>query len=192
ARGSTRQARCEASHSRTVGGALECNVASIPLEGPGSSLVKRRRSLLATVIAVVCLPAAGRAQQGPPPVRREIRGFDFRKDGVWRKQARAVRRVRQQLLRQRNFPALNAPLVTGGRAPQSLGAPLATGPVVSGVLRVPAILFKFKNTPVSAIRPSSQFDDVLFAPSPTGASVGRPYTYASFYAELSNGLLSVQ
>src|SRR5204862_344097 len=29
ARGSTRQARCEASHSRTVGGALECNVASI-------------------------------------------------------------------------------------------------------------------------------------------------------------------
>ena len=154
--------------------------------------MKRRRSLLLTVIAVVCLPAAGRPQQGPPPVRREIRGFDFRKDGVWRKQARAVRRVRQQLLRQRNFPALNAPLVTGGRAPQSLGAPLATGPVVSGVLRVPAILFKFKNTPVSAIRPTSQFDDVLFAPSPTGASVGRPYTYASFYAQLSNGLLSVQ
>ena len=154
--------------------------------------MKRRRSLLLTVTAVVCLPAAGRPQQGPPPVRREIRGFDFRKDGVWRKQARAVRRVRQQLLRQRNFPALNAPLVTGGRVPQSLGAPLATGPVVSGVLRVPAILFKFKNTPVSAIRPTSQFDDVLFAPSPTGASVGRPYTYASFYAELSNGLLSVQ
>src|SRR5439155_568484 len=62
----------------------------------------------------------------------------------------------------------------------------------SGVLRVPAILFKFKNTPVSAIRPTSQFDDVLFAPSPTGASVGRPYTYASFYAQLSHGLLSVQ
>lgn len=154
--------------------------------------MKRRRSLLLTVIAVVCLPAAGRPQQGPPRVRREIRGFDFRKDGVWRRRARAVRSARQQLLRQRNFPALNAPLVTGGRAPQALGAPLATGPAVSGVLRVPGILFKFKNTPASEIRPTGQFDDVLFAPSPTGASAGRPYTYASFYAELSNGLLSVQ
>src|SRR5205823_5737124 len=116
-----------------------------------------------------CLPGAGRSQQGPPRVRREISGFDFRKDGVWRKQVRAVRSARQQLLRQRNFPALNAPLVTGGRAPRSQGAPLAAGPAVSGVLRVPAILFKFKNTPASQIRPTSQFDDVLFAPTPTGA-----------------------
>jgi len=148
--------------------------------------------LLLTVVAVVCLPGAGRSQQGPPRVRREIPGFDFRKDGVWRKQARAVRSARQQLLRQRNFPALNAPLATAGRAPRVQGAPLAAGPVVSGVLRVPAILFRFKNTPASEIRPTSQFDDVLFAPSPTGASAGRPYTYASYYAELSNGLLTVQ
>lgn len=151
-----------------------------------------RRSLWLTVVAVVCLPAAGRPQQGPPRVRREVRGFDFREDGVWRRQARAVRSARLRLLQQRDFPALNAPLVTGGRAPRSLGAPLAAGTAVSGVLRVPAILFKFKNTAASAIRPTSQFDDVLFAPSPTGASAGRPYTYASFYAELSNGLLSVQ
>jgi len=154
--------------------------------------VKARHTLLLTVVAVVCLPGAGRSQQGPPRVRREISGFDFRKDGVWRKQVRAVRSARQQLLRQRNFPALNAPLVTGGRAPRSQGAPLAAGPAVSGVLRVPAILFKFKNTPASQIRPTSQFDDVLFAPTPTGASAGRPYTYASYYAELSNGLLNVQ
>ncbi len=154
--------------------------------------MKARHTLLLTVVAVVCLPGAGRSQQGPPRVRREIRGFDFRKDGVWRKQARAVRSARQQLLRQRNFPALNAPLATGGRAPRVQGAPLAAGPVVSGVLRVPAILFRFKNTPASEIRPTSQFDDVLFAPSPTGASAGRPYTYASYYAELSNGLLTVQ
>ena len=149
-------------------------------------------TLFLTVLAAVCLPAAGRAQQGPPRVRREIRGFDFRKDGVWRKRARAVRSARQQLLEQRNFPALNAPLVTGGRAPRVQGAPLAAGPVVSGVLRVPAILFRFKNTPASEIRATSQFDDVLFAPAPTGASAGRPYTYASYYAELSNGLLTVQ
>ena len=154
--------------------------------------MKSGHTLCLTVLAVVCLPATGWAQQGPPRVRREIRGFDFRKDGVWRKRARAVRSARHELLRQRNFPALNAPLVTGGRAPRSQGAPLAAGPVVSGLLRVPAILFKFKNTPPSQIRPTSQFDDVLFAPSPTGASAGRPYTYASYYAELSNGLLTVQ
>src|SRR5207244_8726290 len=64
-------------------------------------------------------------------------------------------------------------------------------PAVCGVLRVRAILVKFKNAPASEIRPTSQFDDVLFAPSPIGASAGRPYTYASYYAELSNGLLSV-
>jgi M6 family metalloprotease-like protein len=154
--------------------------------------VKARHTLLLTVVAVVCLPSAGRAQQGPPRVRREIPGFDFREDGVWRKQARAVRSARQQLLGQRNFPALNAPLVTGGRAPLSPGAPLGAAPAVSGVLRLPAILFKFKNTPASEIRPTSQFDDILFAPSPTGASAGRPYTYASYYTELSNGLLTVQ
>ena len=154
--------------------------------------MKARHTLLLTVVAVVCLPGAGRSQQGPPRVRREIPGFDFRKDGVWRKQARAVRSARQQLLRQRNFPALNAPLATGGRAPRVQGAPLAAGPVVSGVLSVPAILFRFKNTPASQIRPTSQFDDVLFALSPTGASAGRPYTYASYYKELSNGLLTVQ
>ncbi|HEY6158893.1 MAG TPA: M6 family metalloprotease domain-containing protein [Gemmatimonadales bacterium] len=151
-----------------------------------------RRSLFLAVVAAVCLPAAGRSQQGPRPVRREIPGFDFRKDGVWRKRARAVRSARERLLRQRNFPALNAPLVSGARGLPSQGAPLTAGPAVSGVLGVPAILFKFKNTPASAIRPTSQFDDVLFAPSPTGASAGRPYTYASFYAELSNGLLTVQ
>jgi len=154
--------------------------------------VRPRRSQFLAVVAVVCLPAASRAQQDPPRVRREIRGFDFRKDGVWRKQVRAVRSARHQLLRQRNFPALNAPLVSGSRAPLSLGAPLGAAPAVSGVLRVPAILFTFKNTPPSQVRPTSQFDDVLFAPSPTGASAGRPYTYRSYYTELSNGLLTVQ
>ena len=154
--------------------------------------MRPRRSQFLAVVAVVCLPAASRAQQGPPRVRREIRGFDFRKDGVWRKQVRAVRSARHQLLRQRNFPALNAPLVSGRRAPLSLGAPLGAAPAVSGVLRVPAILFTFKNTPPSQVRPTSLFDDVLFAPSPTGASAGRPYTYTSYYTELSNGLLTVQ
>jgi M6 family metalloprotease-like protein len=124
-------------------------------------------------------------------VRREIRGFDFRKDGVWRRQARAVRARRHQLLTGRNFPALNAPMVRGG-VPLTPGAPGAAAAAVSGVFRVPAVLFKFRDTPAAQLRSPTQYNQVLFATSPTGASAGRPYTYTSFYAELSNGLLSVQ
>ena len=61
--------------------------------------------LAAFLLAASFIPATGRAQQGLPPVRHEIRGFDFRKDGVWRRDARAVRTLRRQLLSRRNFPA---------------------------------------------------------------------------------------
>ncbi|PYO96117.1 MAG: hypothetical protein DMD60_11635 [Gemmatimonadetes bacterium] len=104
---------------------------------------------------------------------------------MWRRQARAVRAVRARLLSRRNVGALNAPMAAAG-------APLASGAAVSGVLRVPAILFKFKDTPASEVRTPAQYTEVLFAASPTGASAGRPYTYRSFYEQMSNGLLSVQ
>ena len=155
-----------------------------------------RRSLLLVVPLLLCVPTASRAQQAPaarpPRIRREIPGFDFRKDGAWRREARAVRAARHRLLTSRDFPALNAPLRTGGGAPLSGAAPQAAGPAVSGVVRVPAIVFKYKDTPVAEVRTTPQFDQVLFAPTPTGASAGRPYTYASYYTELSNGLLTVQ
>src|SRR6059036_3936928 len=77
-------------------------------------------------------------------------------------------------------------------APLAPGAPVASSAAVSGVLRVPAILFKFKDTPAAELRNATQYDQVLFAASPTGASAGRPYTYRSFYEQMSNGLLSVQ
>src|SRR3989442_11637687 len=83
-------------------------------------------------------------------------------------------------------------MAAAGGGPLSAGAPLAGAAAVSGVLRVPAVLFKFKDTPGAELRDTAQYDDVLFAPSPTGASAGRPYTYASWYAQLSNGLLSIQ
>ena len=145
-----------------------------------------RALVMVAVLSALSVPAVSRAQQAPPlRVRREIPGFDFRKDGVWRRQARAVRAARARLLSRRNFGALNAPMAAAG-------APLASGAAVSGVLRVPAILFKFKNTPAAELRTATQYNDVLFAASPTGASAGRPYTYRTFYEELSNGLLSVQ
>jgi len=142
--------------------------------------------VLIAVFSALTLPAVTRAQQVPPPrVRREIPGFDFRKDGVWRRQARAVRALRARLLSSRKFGALNAPMAAAG-------APLASGAAVSGVVRVPAILFKFKDTPAAALHTTTQYNQVLFAASPTGASAGRPYTYRTFYEEMSNGLLSVQ
>ena len=145
-----------------------------------------RSLVLLAVVAALSLPAVTGAQQAPPPrIRREIGGFDFRKDGVWRRQARAVRAVRARLLSRRNFGALNAPMAAAG-------APLASGAAVSGVLQVPAILFKFKDTPAAELRTTTQYNQVLFAASPTGASAGRPYTYRSYYEQLSNGLFSVQ
>src|SRR2546430_318842 len=158
-----------------------------PLPAPDPRVSVTPRSLvLVAVVSGLSLPAVTRAQQVPPPrVRREIRGFDFRKDGVWRRQARAVRALRARLLSRRNFGALNAPMAAAG-------APLASGAAVSGVLRVPAILFRFKDTPGAQLRSTSQYTQVLFAASPTGASAGRPYTYSSFYEQMSNGLLSVQ
>src|SRR5204862_7214190 len=141
---------------------------------------------MVAVLSALSVPAVSRAQQAPPlRVRREIPGFDFRKDGVWRRQARAVRAARARLLSRRNFGALNAPMAAAG-------APLASSAAVSGVLRVPAVLFKFKDTPAVELRNATQYNQVLFAASPTGASARRPYTFPSYYEQMSNGLLNVQ
>ena len=151
-----------------------------------------RSLVLVAMVCALSVPGATGAQQAPPPrMRREIKGLDFRKDGVWRRQARAVRALRAKLLSRRSFGALNAPMAAAG-ALLAAGAPLASSAAVSGVLRVPAILFKFKDTPATELRNATQYNQVLFAASPTGASAGRPYTYRSFYEQMSNGLLSVQ
>ncbi|OLC74324.1 MAG: hypothetical protein AUH78_11490 [Gemmatimonadetes bacterium 13_1_40CM_4_69_8] len=135
------------------------------------------------LLVVASVPGAARAQDRPSP-RWEIRKFDFRSDGVWRKQARQVAKNRARLLGRRQFGALNAPLVGGGGV-----APSGAAVAVSGVLRVPALLFKFRDTPAAQVRAAAEYDQVLFAATPPS---GRPYTYRSFYEQLSNGLLSIQ
>ncbi|HKW42106.1 MAG TPA: hypothetical protein VJN39_12720, partial [Gemmatimonadales bacterium] len=126
-----------------------------------------RAPLVAVFVVLVLLPVASvSAQQGPPRVQREIPGHDFRKDGVWRRQARAVRALRHRLLARRNFAALNAPISSGAAAPRATGAPLATSPAaLSGVFKVPALLLTFRDTPVSGLRDAGQYNDVLFAAS---------------------------
>jgi M6 family metalloprotease-like protein len=135
-------------------------------------------------------PAIAQDQRHP---RWEIPGFDFRRDGVWRKKGREVRAMRARLRAAGRFAELNAPvarLAPTAPAGQVSGptGPLPSTTVVSGVLKVPAILFRYKDSPAPAFLPPD-YDAVLFSMTPPS---GRPYTYRSFYYAMSNGLLDIQ
>src|SRR6266550_4688500 len=145
------------------------------------------------VSALLCalLPRASAAQDRRHP-RWEIPGFDFRKDGVWRVRARAVRATRARLRAAGRFGELNASAaVAGGAAPLRQAGAEASATVVSGTLKVPAILFRYKDSPAPTFV-AANYDDVLFGATPTGAAAGRPYTYRSFYKEMSNGLFDIR
>jgi len=133
------------------------------------------------VSALFCLlvPNIATAQGSLHP-RWEIPGFDFRKDGVWRAKARGVRATRARLVAGGQFSALNAP-----------AGPQPSPTVVTGVLKVPAILVRYKNSPAPPFTPAD-YDAVLFAATPAGVAAGRPYTYRSFYQQLSNGVFDIQ
>jgi M6 family metalloprotease-like protein len=90
-----------------------------------------------------------------------------------------VRESRALLLSQGAFGALNAPVLRG--------APIAAPQAVSGVLKVPAVMFQFKN--FTALHAAAEYDAVLFATTPPP---GRPYTYRTFYQQMSHGLLDIQ
>jgi M6 family metalloprotease-like protein len=117
----------------------------------------------------------------------EVPGFDFRKDGVLRTRARAVRDTRARLLSAGQFSTLNQSI---SRA-RSGASQSPSSTALTGVLNVPAILFRYKDSPAPPF-PESSYDEVLFAPTPTGAAAGRPYTLRSFYNEMSNGLFDIQ
>src|SRR6266576_3899260 len=145
------------------------------------------------VSALLCalLPRASAAQDRRNP-RWEIPGFDFRKDGVWRVRARAVRATRARLRAAGRFGELNASAaVAGGAAPLRQAGAEASATVVSDTLKVPAILFRYKDSPAPTFV-AANYDDVLFGATPTGAAAGRPYTYRSFYKEMSNGLFDIR
>ena len=114
------------------------------------------------------------------PPRWEPAGFDFSPNGVWRVRARDVARARAALLNRRQFAQLNAPLA---------GVSGPGAPAVTGVLRVPVVLFSYKDTPPGNLRDTAVYQSLLFSTSPP---LGRPYTYRSFYEQMSNGLFSVQ
>jgi immune inhibitor A len=110
---------------------------------------------------------------------REIRGLDFRPNGAWRVMARQVRARRAQLLSLGAFSSLNAPLLTR--------LPIPIPEAVAGVLRIPTVMFQYPDLRIQYT--AQDYQGVLFATTPPA---GRPYTFRSFYQQLSSGLLDIQ
>ncbi len=143
------------------------------------------RSFVLACAAPVLLVTVGGAQS---PTSRELQpvrgwerpGLDIRPTGGWRVKARSVAGTRAGLRARRDFRALNAGPSGGG----------AVATVVQGTLEVPAILFRYQNSPAGQYaRPASQYNATLFGAAPPG---GKPYTLRTYYEELSNGLFGIQ
>src|SRR5437879_13832113 len=97
--------------------------------------VTPRSLVLVAVVCALSVPGATGAQQAPPPrMRREIKGLDFRKDGVWRRQAPAVRALRAKPPSRPSFRAPDRPTAAAA-APLAARAPPASSAAGSGGLR---------------------------------------------------------
>ena len=135
--------------------------------------------MVLAIVMTLASPSLVHSQARSQP-RRERRGFDFSPNGVWRAKARRIQAMRAQLLAQGNYAALNA----------ARGAPArSTQAALVDTLFVPVMLLRFKDTDTTSQATSSEYQQVLFATSPP---LSRPYTYRTYYEELSNGLFSVQ
>jgi M6 family metalloprotease-like protein len=138
-----------------------------------------RAGLLGAAVLVAPALLSAQSTQGPM-AGREKPGFDFRPNGVWRTKGRAVSQTRANLLARGDIDALNAPMRTGS-------APSAAA--VTGVLRVPVVIFSFQNSPVAEPVTATALDEALFG---AAAPAGRPYSLRSFYEQMSNGAFSIQ
>jgi len=144
------------------------------------------RAVLAAVLTAGALmrPSPLPAQQGPR--LREPRGFDFTPDGVWRRRARSIAAQRNAALARGDLNALNAAM----RSAPFLLAPgaSANAMALTGVLRVPIFLVRFKNTNAASLPSPASFNTLLLgSPATTW-----PYSLRTYYEEISNGLFSVQ
>lgn len=139
-------------------------------------------SRIVVVLGVAALPllASPAGAQSRLHPRWQIPGLDFRRDGGWRVKARAVAAERARLMSRGDFTRLNTALVSG---------PSGSAAAVSGVMRVPLVLFDYQDTDPSVIRDTSQYTAVLFSSAPP---LGRPYTLRTYYEELSDSRFSVQ
>ncbi|MGH7570190.1 MAG: M6 family metalloprotease domain-containing protein [Gemmatimonadales bacterium] len=118
--------------------------------------------------------------------RREIPGFDFRRDGVWRAKGRRVAARRAQLLASGALGALNAPLAAA-RGVRGV-AMASSAEVVSGTITVPAVFFGYQGVQPQFMRPMTDYDTLLFGTTPPS---GNPFTLRTFYSQLSNSLFTM-
>jgi len=133
-----------------------------------------RNLLVVGLVVATCAPRAVQAQENRRHVPREVPGLDFSPNGVWRARARQVRLNRARLLATGRFEVLNAPML----------GPSPAATAVSGTLREPLILFKFKDTQAGAlVGDTAAYNAVLFASVPP---FGRPYTVRTYYEEMSS------
>lgn len=149
-----------------------------------------RSPRFAILAALLLGTAAGprvAVSQAVPARQWEPRGFDFTPDGVWRVRARRVAAARRDAMARGDFLTLNAPLSNRANLVQSGASFQAMA--VTGTLRVPVILLRFKDTDPLTTRPASEYASVLFGSTPPA---GNPFTVTTFYEQMSNGLFSMQ
>ena len=136
----------------------------------------------AALLALGVLLAPGAlAAQNQPAHDWEPKGFDFTPNGVWRNKAKQVAQARGALMSRADFTSLNRPLSLAGPAPSTLA--------VTGVLRIPVLLVRFKDTNPASLNAPAAYDSALLGTTPPA---GRPYTVYTFYQEISQGLLQVE
>lgn len=131
-------------------------------------------------------------QQRAGEVLRNAEGevFDFHPDGAWRVLSRRVAAQRRLLMARGDMRGLNAAMASPSTAP----APAA----VTGVRRVPAVLFAFADSArapnlAAGAGDTSKYRQLLFdATAPTGMGYPTPYSIRSFYFQMSKGLLDLQ
>lgn len=151
--------------------------------------------ILSFVVAAGLYPGAAplaAQQQRAPEVLRNADGevFDFHPNGAWRVLARRIAAQRRALLERGDIGGLNAAMA----APSTQPAPAA----VTGIRRVPAILFRFSDVGTapnlaSSAGDTSRYNQLLFSSTaPTGMGYATPYSIRSFYYQMSNTLLDLQ
>ncbi len=133
------------------------------------------RPLCGAVLLALAAVTSAEAQYPRARVGQfEVRGFDFRPRGAWRKQTADIRAARQRLLAAGNMALLNA------SSPSSAEA-------VTGNFKVPVVPIRFSNTDTLTLFATAEYQDLLFAPVP----VGRPYSLKTYYEQLSNGNITM-
>jgi hypothetical protein len=135
---------------------------------------------LVVVLLAAAVPAFGQVAVEATRTRDGLT-LELPADGAWRIRAGTVARLRAELRDRGDFAGLNAALAAEGPTP----AP----PAVSGVMRVPALLFGFRDTDTTALSPGSRYDSLYFGLTPP---TGRSYSLRTLYREMSNDLFDIQ